>query len=247
MIGGHSMYIAVCDDQISQLEAVTDLLNEYQNEREIMFRIKTFQSACRLLDAAESEHFSLYLLDIMMPGIDGIAAAHDIRGFDSAADIIFLTTSPSFAYDSYGVHAFDYLLKPLDREEFFNALDRFVMKAEKSTEGLTLKFGGSLIRIPFSQLVYVEVNSKHLYFNMADKTEYKVYGYLKEYADMLLARPEFMQIHRSYIVNMYQAESLSQGGIKTFTGKTLPISRLLYPKIQKDYMSLMFGKRGEKQ
>ncbi len=243
MKGGDSINIAICDDQTLQLDILTQLLDEYQNERKTLFRLKTFQSAYELLDAAENEHFDLYLLDVMMHGIDGITVARDIRNFDNTAGIIYLTSSPNFAYESYSVHAFDYLLKPVQKETFFMALDRFFLQAEKAVEGLTLKCGNSLIRIPFKQLVYVEVNGKHLYFNMTDGTEHKVYGFLKEYANILLERPEFMQIHRSYIVNMYQAAKVSADGIKTFTGKNLPVSRLLYPQIQKDYMNLMFTQR----
>ena len=45
-----------------------------------------------------------------------------------------------------------------------------------------------------------------------------------------------MRIHRSYIVNMYQVTELSLGSVRTFSGKSLPVLRLLYPQLQKDYM-----------
>ena len=64
----------------------------------------------------------------------------------------------------------------------------------------------TLVRVPFSQLAYVEVNGKHLYFHLADGTVREVAGSLKDYEPLLLARPEFMRIHRSYIVNMLQIE-----------------------------------------
>ena len=61
---------------------------------------------------------------------------------------------------------------------------------------------------------------------------------------MLLARDEFMQPHRSYIVNMHQVAELSPTGVQTFWGQTLPVSRLLYSQLQKDYIALLF-RRGE--
>ena len=101
------------------------------------------------------------------------------------------------------------------------------------------------MRVPFSQLTYVEVNGKHLYFNLADGQVREVVGSMKEYEDALLARPEFMRIHRSYIVNMLQIEELSPAGLRTFSGRELPVSRLLYPQLQKDYMKLLFAQREE--
>lgn len=238
------MYIAICDDQAEELNLVTELLRCWQAERNNSFRYRSFRSSAELLDAAGREAFTLYLLDVMMPGTDGLAAAREIRSFDSVADIVFLTSSPGFAYESYGVHATDYLLKPIQAEILFPILDRLYTREQRSQDGLTLKCGGALVRVPFSQLVYVETNNKHLYFNLADGSVRKVYGTLKEYEPLLLTRPEFMQVHRSYIVNMLQAAELSSTAVKTFSGQSLPVSRLLYPQIQKDYMKLLFN-RGE--
>lgn len=50
-----------------------------------------------------------------------------------------------------------------------------------------------------------------------------------------------MRIHRSYIANMYHAAELSPTGLRTFSGQNLPVSRRLYPQLQKDYMDLLFA------
>ena len=101
------------------------------------------------------------------------------------------------------------------------------------------------MRVPFSQLSYVEVIGRHLHFNLTDGTVCDTCGTLSEYEPVLLARPEFMRIHRSYIVNMMQIEELSSTGVHTFSGKDLPVSRLLYPQLQKDYVQLLFAEREE--
>lgn len=239
------MYIAVCDDQREDLEKLMQLLHEWQENRRAAVHWKTFRSGAELLDAAEKERFTLYLLDVMMPGTDGLSAAREIRTFDDTADIVFLTSSPGFAYESYGVHALDYLLKPVRAEMLYPILDRIFLREQRPQEGLTLKCGSTLVRVPFSQLVYVEVSGKHLYFNLIDGSVREVFGTLKEYELLLLDRPEFMQTHRSYIVNMLHVSELSSAGIHTFTGKNLPVSRLLYPQLQKEYMKLLFNQKGE--
>lgn len=239
------MYIAVCDDQIEELEAVTGLLRLWQESHQTSLRYKTFRNATELLDAAEKERFTLYLLDVMMPGTSGLAAAREIRGFDDTAGIIFLTSSPGFAYESYGVHALDYLLKPIRAGMLFPILDRLFLQEQKPQEGLTLKSGVTLVRVPYSQLAYVEVISKRLYFNLADGQMYETAGSLKDYEDLLLVRPEFMRVGRSYIVNILQVRELSPAGITTFSGRHIPIPRRLYPQLQKDYMKLLFTRREE--
>ena len=212
--------------------------------------ISIARSLCRplfksgqLLDAARAERFTLYLLDVLMPGMTGMDAAREIRSFDAAADIIFLTTSPGFAYESYGVRAAEYLLKPINAKLLYPVLDKLYLREQKPQDGLTVKSNGMLVRLPFSQLSYVEVNGKHLFFNMADGTVYEVAASMREYEGALLARPEFMRVHRSYIVNMLQAEKLSPAGVITFSGHNVPVSRLLYGQLQKDYLALLFSWR----
>ena len=239
------MYIAVCEDQQEELEFLLDILHQWQEERETVLRIKSFQSATDLLDVARKEHFTLYLLDVMMPGFDGMSAAREIRSFDTSAEIVFLTSFPNFAYESYGVKALDYLLKPARRELLFPILDKLSREEQKLQEGLTLKTKTSIIRVPFSQLVLVEVIDKHLYFNLMDGSVVEITGQLKDYEDLLLSRPEFMRPHRSYIVNMLRVKEFSVAGISTFTGKNIPVSRRLYSQLQKDYVKLLFAEEEE--
>ena len=236
------MYIALCDDQTEQLDLLTQLLERWQLQRHGVLRCKNYRSASEMLDDAQREHFDLYLLDVMMPGVDGLEAAREIRGFDDAAEIVFLTSSPGFAYESYGVRAMDYLLKPVREELLFAVLDKLALRERRPLEGLTMKSGGTLVRVLFSQLEYVEVSGRHLYFNLTDGETREVAGTLKEFEEQLLERPEFMRIHRAYIVNMYQVKELSAAGVITFSGKNLPVSRLLYPQLQKDYVRLLFDR-----
>lgn len=235
------MHIAICDDRAEERLVLERLVEEYMQEHGHTLRFQSFSGGAELIEAAEKERFSLYFLDVIMPGMDGIATAREIRSFDSDADIVFLTSTTDFAYQSYGVHALDYLLKPIKAELLFPILDKLLLREQKIEEALTLKCGSTYIRLPFSQLTYVEVSGKHLYFNLADGSVREVVGSLNEYEPLLLIRPEFMRIHRSYIVNMLQAAELSPAGLVTFSGKNLPISRLLYPQVQKDYMKLLFA------
>ena len=61
------MYIAVCDDQIEELEKLTALLQAWQSDLHSDVRFQTFRSGGQLLDAARAERFTLYLLDVLIP------------------------------------------------------------------------------------------------------------------------------------------------------------------------------------
>ena len=242
--GDGNVYLAVCEDQKKDLDAVCSLLDTWEAEHDNAMRHKTFQSAAELLESARRERFTHYLLDVMMPGMDGIEAAREIRLFDDAAEIVFLSSSPGFAYESYGVRALDYLLKPVEREKLFALLDRLRLQEQKNAEALTLKTSASFVRVPFTQISYVEVIRKSVYFHLVDGTVREVTGTLKDFESVLLQRPEFMRVHRSYIANMLQVERLSYAGLRTFRGEILPVSRTAYPQLQRDYMALLFDRGG---
>lgn len=241
------MYLAICDDKQEELNAVLAMLDAWRAERGVPLSCKTFQSAVELLEAARRERFTLYLLDVMMPGMDGLEAAREIRCFDDAAEIVFLSTSPGFAYESYGVRALNYLLKPIEQEKLFALLNQIFLREQKPLETLTLKTATTIIRVPYARICYVEVINKHVYFHLADGDVREVAGALRDFEAVLLPRPEFMRVHRSYIVNMLQVEELSSAGLRTFQGETLPVSRLAYPQLQRDYLALLFEQRGTAQ
>ena len=238
------MYLAVCEDQDEDLGAICSLLDKWGAEHDAAVRYKVFRSAVELLESALKERFTFYLLDVMMPGMNGIEAAREIRRFDDSSDIVFLSSSPGFAYESYGVRALDYLLKPVEREKLFALLDQTRLQEQKNSDALTLKTSSAFVRVPYTRISYVEVIRKHVYFHLTDGNVQEVAGALKDFERALLSRPEFMRVHRSYIANMLHVEHMSSAGLRTFRGETLPVSRTAYPQLQRDYMALLFDRGG---
>lgn len=69
---------------------------------------------------------------------------------------------------------------------------------------------------------------------------------LAAFEDKLLSRPEFVKVHRSYIVNLWQVGEVGPKELITNAGKTVPISRLLYGKVREAYMEHLFVEKGVK-
>ena len=117
------MKIAICDDDKKELFRILSVLADYQTQRNIEFSYKPFDNSTELASNLLQEHYDIYLLDVVMPGLNGIELAKEIRSSDKAADIIFLTSSPEFAVESYTVKASNYLVKPVSRDRLVEALD----------------------------------------------------------------------------------------------------------------------------
>ena len=131
------MKIAICDDDRQELTHIVSLLERYQQTNIEKLSIHPFSSSFELAVSARAERYDLYLLDIIMPGLDGMELAREIRSFDRAADLIFLTTSPEFAVESYTVKATNYLMKPVSEKQLSAALDDICQAREKE-QGSTI-------------------------------------------------------------------------------------------------------------
>lgn len=238
------MKIAVCDDDSQELERISALIDTYKRESKVPLTYKTFRSATELISSMGSSDYDILLLDILMPGINGMQAAHEIRAFDAGVKIAFLTSSPEFAVESYAVKAYDYILKPVSKDKLFSILDAVIAEELKPLEGLTIKTQSGVARILFSRLAFVEIMNRKLYFHLADGSVREVSASLASFEEELLARAEFVKVHRSYIVNLWQVGELRSKELITHAGKTVPISRLLYGKVREAYMRHLFLEKG---
>lgn len=103
-----------------------------------------------------------------MLGMDGMAAAKEIRAFDSEAKLVFLTSFSEYAYQSYRVRAYDYLLKPVQKETLTELLDRMRAEEAEAEACIDIQNGRSVFRIPCARLACLEVNQKKLFFYLTD-------------------------------------------------------------------------------
>ena len=105
-------HIALCDDDARQIQLTHKLLDNYLSLRGVAAKIWEFSNGQALLNAMYDETFDLYLLDIVMPEMDGIDLGMELRKSDENGVIIYLTTSPDFALQGYQTKAASYLLIP---------------------------------------------------------------------------------------------------------------------------------------
>ena len=78
------MKIAICDDDLTELNRITAFLDEYSKTNRLPLTCKTFCSSIELASTAMQESYDLYLLDILMPALKGIELAREIRNFDKS-------------------------------------------------------------------------------------------------------------------------------------------------------------------
>ena len=237
--------IAICDDDHGDLLQIASLLESYRRESKAELTYASFQNAIELLVSMENRDYDVLLLDVLMPGMSGMQAAHEIRERNSRIQIVFLTSSPEYAVESYSVRAHHYLLKPASEEKLFPILDNLLYYYKKPEDALCIKTQSSVFSLPYGKIEYIEVIAKRLYFYLTDHSTREVTGRLSDFEQALLKRPGFIKVHRSYLVNLQCVQELRQGELLTASGRRVPVSRAAYPHVRTAYTKFLFSEAEE--
>ena len=237
--------IAICDDNSRDLSHITSLVESYRKNKKTDIVYMSFLNAIDLLESLKKREYDLLLLDVLMPGFNGLQTAHELRKQNDKIEIIFLTSSPEYAVESYNVRAHHYLLKPATEDKLFPILDKLFDKLKKPEESIVIKTSSSVFTVPYINIEYVEVYAKTVYFYLTDNDVKKVSGSMAEYEALLLKRPGFIKVHRSYLVNLQWVQQLNQKELITLTGRKVPIARTVYTQIRTAYTQFLFKEADE--
>lgn len=237
------IHIAICDDSKQERQILAALFKRYQELNATPLQIHIFQNGFSLLDAIDQgKRFDITILDILMPGENGIEIARNIRASGTDTEIIFLTSSPEYAVDSYEVKAQNYLLKPVTEEKFFASIDSILAELdEKDTASFIIyTTEKQYSRIRVSSLVYGEVTHRTITLHLADQTMISAVMTFTEFQDILKAYPDFIYPHRSYAVNMNYIQYVTKSDIILTDGQKIPLSRNNYTKISEQFLNFAY-------
>lgn len=222
--------IAVCDDNLTDRSLLLSFLRSWAEQADFSIQVKDFPSAEAFLFAYEEESdYDILLLDIEMKQMDGVTMAKTIRHRDETVQIIFVTGYSDYIAEGYEVAALHYLLKPVKAEKLFEVLDRAVQKCRKNERMLTVKQHSETIRIPFSEIRYLEVCQN--YVTIHGKNDYTVKRSLGELATELDTR--FFRMGRSYALNLHFVKKVTRSEVHLTDGTVLPLPRGQYDALNR--------------
>lgn len=222
--------IAICDDEAWYVQQTTNFVREYLQRRpEWPAQVHAFQRGQELLyQVEETGGFDLYLLDIIMPELNGIQTGQQLRELGNGGEIVYLTTSSDYAIDSYSVHAFFYLLKPIEKERLFEVLDAAFEKLnERRSKAILITTRDGPRRVLLDQILYVERVGRGLRYycsnDIVDSMSLRVTFHTA--VEPLLTDPRFCQCGSSFAFNLQHVVGVKGQEVLLDNGDSVAIPR----------------------
>ncbi|NBI09151.1 DNA-binding response regulator [Colidextribacter sp. OB.20] len=235
--------IAICDDESNIRAYLSSLIGAQSCPCEIV----EYASAGDCL--ADHREIDLLFLDIELApsgsGLNGMALARKIRERATGTQpvIVFVTGYERYVFDAFDVGAFQYLLKPVDKEKFAKVFSRAVAQIgtakEKPGRVLTLQSANTSRTVPLDSIYYIESSNHKVELHLKDG-EFACYAKIGDLE--LELQDQFFRIHKGYLVNLVYVAGYSKGSVTLTNGEKLLLSKYKYQDFVKAY--LHFLKKG---
>lgn len=215
--------ICIVEDDGASRDKLTEYIGRFCAEYSIEYNIDWYGDGLQFLEEYKPV-YNLIFMDIQLPNIDGMTTARRLREIDGQVGIIFVTNLLKYAIHGYEVHAFDYIVKPVDYFDFSVRMRKFVGQALKEGEpNILLSSGGKIRRVSVREICYVDVAGHSVCYHLTGGEDVRVHGSMAS-AEQMLPRQCFVKCNSGILVNLYHVQTLERDEVLV-AGQWLPISR----------------------
>ncbi len=237
------MKIAVIEDKKPHRDLLVHYLEEWRRGQERSVTVEAFGSGESFWFRYEEERdYDVLILDIQMPGINGMELARRVREADGDIVIVFATGVSDYLEEGYEVEALHYLVKPLSQEKLERCMEK-ALKRRRQERFVTVHGGEGILKISQERINYVEARGRGCCVGRVKvPEELEVRESLSE-MESLLEPEEFMKCHRSYLCRIGNIRRIDRGSVEFDDGSSIPVSRRLYQQVNRRFMAYFRRKR----
>ena len=213
--------IVLCDDVELERQILKELLTLYFEEKGEEISVIEYESGEALITDVEEGclEADLLFLDIFMRDMNGMETARKLRKMNRKVPIVFLTSSPDFAIESYEVQASGYLLKPYDVEKIKELTSRLLK--DDSKRRVAVKCKRQYRYLYTDDIMHIDSDRHAATIHMSDGAEIVTQEKLGD-LETRIGEARFLRCHQSYLVNMDYIRD-AQDDFLLSDGTTVPI------------------------
>lgn len=220
--GRKMIRIAILDDEVRYLEKEKKIAEEYFSKKGQICSVEIFQNVQWFLSGLQEEQFDIYILDIDMPGKNGLEAAREIRRLYPEPVLIFVTNFVDYAIEAYEVNTYRYIPKKVLEEKLNAALDTLLPQIlEKEEKYYIIEKKSNIEKIGYTDILYLKKDGRYTVI-VHKRGEARV---RKSMADLYneLDSPEFLFIDKGIVVNIRHVMGLKEHMVRMRDGMRLPV------------------------
>lgn len=238
------MRIIICDDEQEYIDLITASVNRWCEAQHVQIQpLVVYRSSEDAMEGLENgSSFDLAFLDIQFPGeLSGLELARRLRDGNEHMSIVFATNFKDYALEGYKVNALRYLLKPVEDVQVFECLSIAYRQWKLlQNEAILLDAPDQVYHVLFKSISYLESKGHYVHVYLADGKSIRVRGKLTELLEQMPAE-QFVQCHRSYVVNLFYVQSISRTAIMLSDASEVPVSRQYWEKVLSGFRFLFQG------
>ena len=218
----------IIDDEPIALEK----LRNYVNKTPFLELAGECHNGFDALDLLAQTPVDLIVTDINMPDLNGLEF---VKALQAPPAVIFTTAHSHYAVDSYKVSAIDYLLKPYDYADFHRAVSKALTRTQSavvssSAQSIFLKVDYRYVRVELADILYIKGYGEYLQVYVSGQESplltLSSFAAIKE-----RLTPDFLQVHRSYIVNMNHVSQIERNRLVIAPETYIPVSDSFKPSL----------------
>lgn len=185
--------VYVVDDEGPAVRRLARMVDERPGARVC----ETTTNPAEVIDRCRELMPDVLLIDIEMPGLDGVSLARDLRRLPDAPAVVFVTAFEQYAVDAFDLAAADYLVKPVRAERLARALERARLRPRQAGSALSSRIGDRVVSIPIAEVRALVAEDKYT------TVHYPAGPALVEESLVQLERrypAQFLRVHRKALV-----------------------------------------------
>ena len=215
--------VAIVEDVKEDADNLEKNLRKYEAETGIAIETKVFDNVQVFLLNYQPV-YDIVFMDIMMPYMNGIKAAAELRKQDECVRLIFVTDMAKYAINGYEVDATDFFVKPVTYHALKLRLDKINLMWERSVPSVKIHipYKGTKV-VPSSEVYYIEVRNKDMTYHTR-QGNYTVRSDGLKKLEAQLKDAGFMRCSSSYLINLKWCNGFN-GDYIYVAGDEIKISR----------------------
>lgn len=222
------MRIALCDDEQEVVKELYDILQP------MGYEIACYEDPAQVI----TQEYDMYILDIGMEKMNGIEAGHVLRKKYPGCCIIYLTNFDDYRSQAFGVHAFDYLKKPVDPSAIVKVIQDVERYQKRVVPLCAFHTKEGILQLPVNEILYFEFYGRNVILHTI-KDQYvmsqslqKIYEHMKGY--------RFVMPHKSFCINLKHVKLVKGYDITMVNGDAIPLSQKRSSEFRKELNDFLY-------